>query len=152
MLAVIRNEALPFAYLLLPFLLLVALHGLAALSRPAARRGRLLRVTFLLLGHAVLAAKLEPANHVLEGPIERSRVEHVLAAVWAGIASLLGLGKTIEAVGVPIRTGRRGLIVNAQAKGARQILVHRLGKEQRGFEAHGICCICLLFCILANYE
>jgi len=127
-LAELRNEALPFAYLLL-LLLLAALHGLAALGRPTARGGRLLPVVFLLLRHAVLAADLEPTNHVFERPIERSRVKHVLAAVWAGIASLLGLGKATEAIHVPIRTGRRGLVVNAQAKGARQILVHRLGKE-----------------------
>ena len=86
-------------------------------------------VFFGLFRHAVLAAELELANQILERPNGRSRLQHVLAAVRAGMASLLGLGKTSEAVHVPIRTGRRGLVVNAQAKGARQILVHRLGKE-----------------------
>lgn len=91
-----------------------------------------------LFRHAVLAAELELANQILELPNGRSRLQHVLAAVRAGMASLLGLGKTFEAVHVPIRTGHRGLCVNGPAKGARQILVHRLGKEQRSLEAHGI--------------
>lgn len=113
-LSVPRNETLPRAYLLL-LLFLVALHGISTLGRPTTRRGRLLPVVSILLWHAVLTAELELTNQIPERPIERSRDDHVLATVWAGTASLLGLGKTIETVGVPIRTGRRGLFVNAQA-------------------------------------
>ena len=134
MLAVFRNRALPRACL---GILRLVLHRFAAFGCPAASRRRFL-LTTALLRNAMLTFDLQTANQILKRAVERRRVDHGLATIGASVASPLGVGQAFEAINMSICACRRRLIVNVEAKRARQIIVHWLDDEERRFEAHGM--------------
>ena len=104
-------------------------------------------IAIALLRIAMLTFDPQAADHILKRAVERGRIDHRLATIGAGVASPLGLGQAFQAVDVSIGACRRWLVVNVEAKRTCQIVVHRLGDEERRLEAHGTARLVFFKCV-----